>query len=299
MLEFNSDSGISLRQIKKHGYRDLCKKAGLAPNANTKMSKDTLIESRPPKILTLDIETAPVKAYVYGMWDQNISTKQIVSDWFMISWAAKWLDGKRIMYDDSSKQKDVSNDKKICISIHKLISEADILIGHNIDKFDIKKLNTRFLAHGLDPIGKKQTVDTLKISRKYFKVTSNRLDFLAKFLGIEGKYKSQKYNGFDLWIACCNRNLEAYKENKIYNKQDVTITEQVFEKLKKWDISLNFQAYYQDTVCVCGSKSFHKDGIIYTKAGIFQRYRCRDCRKTCQSKHNILTNQDKASMKMK
>ena len=40
------------------------------------------------------------------------------------------------------------------------MSEADILIGHNIDKFDIKKLNTRFLFHGLEPIGKKQTIES-------------------------------------------------------------------------------------------------------------------------------------------
>ena len=43
------------------------------------------------KILILDIETAPIRAKVWGIWNQNISIDQIESDWFILTWAAKWL----------------------------------------------------------------------------------------------------------------------------------------------------------------------------------------------------------------
>ena len=44
-----------------------------------------------PKILTFDIETSPVEAYVWGLWDQNIPIDFVKTDWTIFAWAAKWL----------------------------------------------------------------------------------------------------------------------------------------------------------------------------------------------------------------
>jgi hypothetical protein len=123
VVEFMKETGISNRSIYDNGsYEDLCVKAGL------QLHKEPLaVEARPPKILFIDIETAPIKAYAYGIWDQNISAQQIIKDWFMISWAARWLGEEEVMYADSRKRKDVSNDKAICKKIHKLLCEADII----------------------------------------------------------------------------------------------------------------------------------------------------------------------------
>ncbi len=43
------------------------------------------------KILIIDIETAPIRGWVWGIWNQNVSIDQIQSDWFVLTWAAKWL----------------------------------------------------------------------------------------------------------------------------------------------------------------------------------------------------------------
>lgn len=288
LVEFIADSGVSKRQISKHGWNNLVKMAGLEPNLNSQQRKPVSIEIREPKILILDIEVAPIKAFVYGLWQQNIAIDYILEDWFVFSWAAKWAGKKEIMYADVSSRKLVQNDEYVCKKIHKLISEADILVGHNSDRFDIKKLNTRFIKHGLDPIPKLQSIDTLKVARRYFKFTSNKLDYIAKFLGIEGKYKSKKFTQREMWKACYNKDKEAWKENKIYNKQDVEITEKVFDKLKTWDASLNFQAYLQKAVCICGSEEFKKDGVRYTKQSAFQRYKCAECGKHYTDKTNLL-----------
>jgi DNA polymerase elongation subunit (family B) len=297
VVEFMKETGISNRSIYDNGsYEDLCVKAGL------QLHKEPLaVEARPPKILFIDIETAPIKAYAYGIWDQNISAQQIIKDWFMISWAARWLGEEEVMYADSRKRKDVSNDKAICKKIHKLLCEADIIVGHNVAKFDIKKLNTRFLKHGLTPIGKKQVIDTLKIARKYFKITSNKLEFIANFLGIEGKYKSKTYSGYKLWIACCEKNMEAYKENEIYNKQDIEVTEAVFHKLKAWDETLNFQSISQKIECICGGTKFIKYGFAHTKVGAYQKHRCAnaECGKVVVSRYNSLTKGQRAGVTFK
>jgi len=69
--------------------------------------------SNKPKILVFDIETAPILAYTWGIWDQNIALNQIKQDWFVISWSAKWLDDKKVLYMDQRNSKDVSNDKPL------------------------------------------------------------------------------------------------------------------------------------------------------------------------------------------
>lgn len=288
-IEFVNHTGISNRQINKHKYSKLCEMAGLEPNKNSQQRDPFILKQRPPKILVLDIETAPMKAFVYGLFKQNIPLKAIDKDWFMFSFAAKWVGKDKIYYADTRKRKNVCDDSIVCKQLHELVSQADIIVGHNSDSFDIKKYNTRFIKHGLDPVEYSQTIDTLKIARKYFKFTSNKLDYIAQFLGIEGKYKSRKYEGMDLWTACYDKNMEAFEEMEIYNKQDVVVTEKVFDKLKTWHAPLNFQAYMQEFLCICGSKLFKKDGVRYTKQSAFQRYRCCECGKNFTGKDNLIS----------
>ena len=53
-------------------------------------------------ILLLDIETSPVVAWVWGLRDQNVGLNMIKEDWYVLSWAAKWLGDKpsKTMYAD-------------------------------------------------------------------------------------------------------------------------------------------------------------------------------------------------------
>lgn len=279
-------SGVSKRQVNKHGYTNLVKMAGLKPNLNSQQREPSQIEIKPPKILILDIETAPLLVRCYGLWQQNISTGFIVKDWYMLSFAAKWAGEKKVYYKDTRDTHE--NDYEVAKFAWDLMDQADIIVGHNSDRFDLKKLNTRFLKHNIKPLGKKKTIDTLKIAKRYFAMTSNKLDFIAKFLGVEGKRKSKKYSQQDMWNACCEGELDAFKENEKYNIQDIRVTEDVFDALKRWDESLNFQAYTQMAQCICGCKDFYKDGFSYTKTGAFQRYRCKDCDKTFTDKQNLI-----------
>jgi len=41
------------------------------------------------KILLLDIETSPMEALVFGLWDQNINFKNIIAEGTILCWAAK------------------------------------------------------------------------------------------------------------------------------------------------------------------------------------------------------------------
>lgn len=244
------------------------------------------------KILFLDIETAPIEAHVWALFDQNIGLNQITQDWSILSWAAKWNGSKRVLYEDVSKQRNKRNDSKILKSIWKLLNKADIIVGHNICKFDNKKLNARFVINKMPPPFQSRQIDTLKISKKYFSMTSNKLEYLANVLNIKyKKLKHSKFAGHDLWMECLKGNKSAWIEMKKYNIHDVLVLEEVFNSLKTWDNSINFNVYhkYHDSICICGSNDFNKDGFRYLNNGKYQSYSCNNCGKRFQSKHNELS----------
>src|SRR4051812_26678786 len=131
-----------------------------------------------PKVLIFDIETAPITAYTWGLFDQNIGLNQIKSDWHLLSWGAKWLGESKVMYMDNSQAKNIEDDKDLVAGLAKLLNEADIIITQNGDSFDVKKLNARAVINGLPPIKRCASTDILKESRKVFKFTSHKLEYM-------------------------------------------------------------------------------------------------------------------------
>ena len=81
-----------------------------------------------PKILLFDVETAPMRAYVWGRWKQNISLNETISEWYMLCWSAKWLYSNTVMHDKLTSVEAINqNDKRIVTNLWKLIDEADIV----------------------------------------------------------------------------------------------------------------------------------------------------------------------------
>lgn len=252
-----------------------------------------------PKILLIDIETAPILGYVWGLFDQNVGLNQIHTDWHLLSWAAKWYGEDKMMYMDQRKAKDLENEKVILEGIWKLLDEADIVIGHNSKKFDVKKLNARFVIHKMQPPSPFRQIDTLAIARKHFAMTSNKLEYLADKLGCTlKKMKTKIFPGFELWKQCLAKNQDAFKEMELYNKRDVDVLEEVYEKLIPWDSSINFAVYNDGKhICSCGSTHLIKKGISASNSGLFQRYKCKSCGKSFQDKLNELPLEARKEMK--
>lgn len=224
-----------------------------------------------PRILLFDIETTPNLAYVWGKYQQDVIA--YAHEWELLSVAWKWLGEKRI---HCAIKKGMKDDAQLCRILHAQIQEADIIVAHNGDEFDIKKAKARFLFHSLPPTKPVATVDTLKIARKYFKFNSNRLDDLAKTLKIGRKIK---HSGFDLWIKCMQDDTDAWKKMALYNKRDVELLEDVYMKLRPWMETHPNLAVLQDyTGCPkCGSKKCQKFGFRVNAQGLSQRWLCQGC----------------------
>jgi len=141
-----------------------------------------------PKILLFDIETALMEVYVWGLYKQYIPHTNIIKDesgnektWYCLSWAAKWLYDETMLSDIVTPDESIArDDSRILKSIWKLIDEADIVIAQNGDKFDIRKLNARFIVNEIYPPSPFRSVDTLKVARREFQFDSNSQDYLPK-----------------------------------------------------------------------------------------------------------------------
>lgn len=241
------------------------------------------------KLLFFDIETSPILGYVWKLWDNNISLNQIHTDWHILSWAAKWLGEKRVFYQDQSRKKDIEDDKDLLRGIWKLLDQADIVVTQNGKQFDQKKLNSRFIIHGMKPPSQYKHIDTKELAKKHFGFTSNKLEYLSDKLCVKfKKLKHPKFEGFELWKECLKGNLQAWAEMKRYNINDVLALEELYTKLIPWDNSTQMFTY-QNLVCSCGSRSFIRNGYYYTAVGKYQRYSCVNCGKQSRDRKSTQT----------
>ena len=239
------------------------------------------------RVLVFDLETSPVMALVWGVWKQNIPAKMIDQTWNILSYSAKWLGEDDIYYNDLRDQavNGFVDDSELLVELYDLVSQADVLVAHNGDRFDIPRLNTRFLRAGLSPIHRIQSVDTCKIARRIFDFEHNSLEYLTTQLLPEEyhKRKSQKFHGVDLWLECLSGNIEAWDEMQDYNEQDVIALEALYLLIRSWDdrhpVMANLGEDLPDkpTCRVCESTNLHRRGYQHTRTMKYQRYRCMDC----------------------
>lgn len=275
-----------LRNILKSNEQDI-RLARIA----YKNSLNNFKNNKKVKVLIVDIETSPLRAYVWSRWNQNIYLDQTISEWFMLCWSAKWL-GDSNTYSDKLTKEEVlkEDDKRITIKLWKLLDEADIVVAHNGDKFDIPKMNSRFILNGLFPTSPYKQIDTKKIASKQFGFSSNKLDALATYFGIENKDDTD----FELWVKCLSGDEEALDYMEKYNIKDVIILEKVFLKLLPWIPSFPNMGIYmhEENVCShCGSKHIKEDSFFYTNSNKFKTYRCNDCGGFSRSRVGEIKNQ--------
>jgi DNA polymerase elongation subunit (family B) len=233
------------------------------------------IEKKTPKILLFDIETLPMSVFVWGLYKQRISPDNVISDSCILSWSAKWLFSSEIYSDClTSREATDKDDTRLIAKIWDLLNSADIVIAHNANGYDIKKLNTRFLVHGFPPPKHYQVIDTLSVLRKNFKISSNSLDYATKFLGLTEK----QHPSFDLWKRCYQGDKSAIQEMVSYNQNDVSILEELYVRIRPWITGHPNLGLYVDTntsVCPnCGSENLKWEGSYVTQCGRYKAFRC-------------------------
>jgi len=179
-------------------------------------------KNRPKKVLLFDLEVSPNLVFSWRIGSEvSLSTENIVKERSIICVAYKWLNDPKTYCIEWNK----GDDKELLQKFSKIIESADIVLGQNSDSFDVKWLRTRCLYHRIPLSPKFNQIDTLKIAKAQFKFNSNKLDYMAKFLGHGGKIKTE----YDLWKNITLNNCKASMSKMVtYCKEDVNILEKVY-----------------------------------------------------------------------
>lgn len=247
------------------------------------------------KILCLDIENFPCEVWSWGLGEQHIPLEFLKRDWTVCAWAAHWVGTPEdeIIYMDNRNRRDVYSDKRLIKELVKLMNEADVIIGQNVEHFDIRKLAARASFHKLPPFRPVKITDILKEERRVFAFTSHKLAYKTEMNTKYKKLEHKDFPGFDLWKACMKNELKAWKSMEEYCKHDVLSTEERYVDVRGWIRTHALGPIDGVMRCKCGSVNLERRGYALTDAGKFQVYQCLDCKKWPRSSINLLTKKQK------
>lgn len=244
------------------------------------------------KILFLDLETSPNLAHVWGLWQQNVAITQLEKSTEVICFGARWLGTDKVIF----KSQHHHGKQKMLDELHKIMNEADVLIGWNSQAFDSKHIKREFIENGYLPPKPWKELDLMRVVRSQFKFPSNKLDYVAQKLGVGAKVQ---HSGFQLWLDCMAGNNKAWQEMKTYQIQDVNLLVDLYDILLPWINNHPNMSQPAEYSCTnCGSNNLIKDGLKPLAQGKVQRYMCQNCGKRLISniyreRYPILIKQDK------
>lgn len=261
--------------------------------------KKYFVDRGDPKVLVFDIETLPIIGTFWDTGKQYIHHDNILEDWVVLSWSAKSLFDSHIIGDiltqDEIKRRLATlidpnpdphhADERIVRRMWKLLDEADVVIHQNGKKFDMRKLNARFIYYGLPPYRPVHQIDTLIASNAAFGTSSHKLDYMTKFLSLERKRPTD----YELWKGSTYGDPAKLKEMYDYGINDTVILEDYYARIRAWIPNHpNFSAYThryvdaQDEVsCPVCRHVIHKSAITGTyRTAIgneYDSFRCPHC----------------------
>lgn len=238
------------------------------------------------KILGLDIETAPNTAHVWGLFKQNIGINQIIDTGRVMCFAARWLGTKsRPVFRSEFHHSHV----KTIDAAWTLLDEADAVLTFNGERFDLPTLNREFIKYGLTPPAPYHSIDLLKVAKRRFRFASNKMDHLAKELGLTRKVSNR---GHDLWIDCMNGKRAAWREMREYNMGDIQTLEELYNAMRPWIDTHPNTALYSDTgapACpCCGSTKLQSRGLQRTKTQSYPRFQCQGCGTWLRGRYSVI-----------
>lgn len=229
--------------------------------------------ARRVRVLTFDIETRPITAHVWGLWDQRVGLNQIIDPGGVLCFAAKWYGEKDILFYSEH----VDGHDAMIRAAHALLSEADFVVHYNGQRFDVPHLNREFVQLGLGRPTPYKQVDLLRVARSQFKFPSNKLDYVAGALGLGHKVS---HEGHTLWTKCPAGDEAAWKRMERYNRGDVRLTERLYERLLPWIPNHPHLGLYNgrgDCCPNCGGTKFEQVENARTALTSYAQFRCKRC----------------------
>jgi DNA polymerase elongation subunit (family B) len=245
-----------------------------------------------PRTLIYDIETAPAIGLYFGRpYDVNIA--KTIQGEYVFGFAYKWLGEDKIykcyMWDLPGYGKDPksftgwsNNSREVVKRWAELVASADVVVGHNSDRFDYRHMQGRLPQYRLPPIPWPQMVDTKKLAVQIGNYQSNKLDDLGDLMGTGRKLPHNDYpNAIDLWWDCMNNKAKAKKHMVEYNIIDTKRTEALYLLFRPYAKSHPNMATIAGRPNACpkclSETGFWAQGFRTTKTGKYRRWQCKAC----------------------
>lgn len=237
-----------------------------------------------PRVLIWDIESSFNAILSFQLKvDGFIPHQNILQERHLYCIGYKWLGEKKIhsisILDDAKRFKNDPHDDFYVVSeFRKILETADAQVYHHGDSFDLPMFNARLAKHGLAPLPKIPSIDTKKVAAQHFRFNSNRLDYLARFLGYKGKME----NPPTLWIDAYMGDVDAIKHMEKYCRQDIDINEYIYQKLAPFikNHKVNMNMFLEGARCPsvsCGSTHLQWRGWNRTRTNKYRRFQCSEC----------------------
>lgn len=224
------------------------------------------------KILFIDIECSPMVTLSWGRYKQNAFVVKAESELLSASWKFKGDAEVSGAHCSSNKTR-----KALLKKLAKLIDRADVVVGHNAEGFDVKRINTWCDKYGVKRLGHVRVVDTLREVKKHYYLSSRRLGDVCEYFGLGKKLDNGGGATFD---AAMQGDKAALDLMLLYNKQDIVLSEALYDfMLPRIDSHPNVAlAQGRPRGCnKCGSPRLRSHGWSYTKTKKIRRYNCLDC----------------------
>lgn len=229
-------------------------------------------------ILYIDIETTPILQWNWRAWGDQRALK-IEEDWKVLGIAYAWNDNPVVPVYPTAKNRAKPGyyrkwDKQVTKQTWKLFDDADIVIAHNGDRFDIKKMRAKFIEHGLPPHSPILTIDTKKIASREFGFSMNNLDHLGQHFGFGNKLH---HSGLQMWFNCMDGVPAAWDEMEEYNVIDTELLRKIYKHMRPWD-TRHPNIGLGEGCSKCGSFDLMKRGVKTMQSGLQrQKYQCKNC----------------------
>lgn len=236
------------------------------------------VRGHEPKFLFIDCETSPVTGTAWGIYEQDLLWHEMGE---ILMMGYMWGGEKRAhilsqrQYDGWTKNR--SRERRLMEDIFNVLDEADVVIGYNAKKFDIKQINARFAKYGMIEPSGYHALDPLQMIKRSMTFPSHKLEDMAEYLKIGHKVQT---GGKYLWKRCMEGDMDAWAHMEMYCKNDVVLVKDVYERLKGWDKSVfNYNFYTRVALACkkCGSKDMKSRGRKFFRSGFRRDWLCTRC----------------------
>lgn len=224
------------------------------------------------KRLFFDIETSLNIVGVFRIGPKvPITIDNLIKEQAIICICYKWEGSSKVYSLNWDKNQ---CDKKMLKDFLKVANQADELVAHNGNNFDMKIIRGRCFYHEIPMFPKYVTVDTYLESRNGMKLVSHKLAYMSKLIGSQGKIDTN----FKMWIDITLKNCRKTLSRMVtYCKRDVLELEAVYKRLAPYIKPKSSLADYKCQCPECNSTQIRIRKYYNTVTGASVQLSCGDC----------------------